>query len=569
MSAQTLQEVNHLNYGLAFPLFENSVLGLTYLSRNVPNIPLTRAGFALSPDYANLHYTSYQESVFLVTYANAADLWNHPLYWGTSLKFFNKTLTDYEQGAGSAINLDLGLYTEPWRDLGLGFKVQNILQGRENRNAQGGMVWGSGEAENIAQYFAVGLVNRTLQRNLTLGLDFKKNISQEFYPITTHFGAEWHPLDALFFRAGAGQYLLAQDTESGGYNSLNTYYSLGLGLNIFGFRLDYAYCPDSEVADLTTHYFSLSYVGAEPAEKLSPPAKKTPLAVTPDAKLLERLTMQYPTGNLTTLETSLTVKAVLLSGRDYLFNGEEYTLDAGQNIEILLELFIGLNDLTLGLPEHPELYKYKILRLPKYDDIAEEKRLNSIVAIAALGYMSGDYPHRFNPTRNVSLQEAAAVVVRLEKNAEPILRGALDEVDILINQGLFRGSPDGRTRPDEKLTKGQLALILSRLLALPVRKARPDSIDNQEHWAEPAIIALGGTGLYEKSEFTPRDAPVTKAELADALYRLPSINAQARALYAYEDTLKETDLTVRQKSGQPLPLNNDRLLFEEAVRSAR
>jgi hypothetical protein len=570
MAANTLQDVNYLNYGLAFPLFEHSVLGISYLSRSVPQIPLTDASYALDPDYGSLRFTSYQESAVILTYANERSLWRRPLYWGVSGKFLQKGIVNYAQGSGSAFNLDIGLYAEPFRDLGLGLKIQNLLQGAENRAAQGALLWGTGEAENIAQYVTLGLVNRTLQRNLTLALDFKKNISQSFYPATAHFGAEWHPLDALFFRAGAGQYLLAPDEEDGGNSALGAYYSAGLGLNLFGFRLDYAYCPDREVADLTTHYFSLSYVGAEPASERKP--APVTVEIPPEIKYQTILELKFPTANLTTTDARLLVSGTLKHGSVYVLGGEEHTA-AGQKISREVELSVGLNDLLLGTPEQPEVYKLKILRLVKYDDIAGEKAQDSIVAVSTLGYMSGDYPQKFNPKRAVSRQEMAAVVVRINKYSEPVLRGILDEVDILSNQGILKGFPDGLMRPDEKLTRGQLALVLARLLELPLREPRPYTIVSYEHWADPAILALERTGMYKQAEFTPRGAPVTKAELAGLLGRLPQVNSQRAALYAYEETPAE----IIHSSYQQTPLlpaltaeqarSSDRLLFEEILRS--
>ncbi|MDR1996856.1 MAG: S-layer homology domain-containing protein, partial [Candidatus Margulisbacteria bacterium] len=572
LSAHTPQDVNYFNYGLAFPILNKSALGLSYLSRMAPQIPLTDAAYAAAadPDYNSLRYTSYQESIFILTYAQEHALWRRPLYWGVNGKFFNKSITDYEQGAGSAFNLDLGLYVEPWRDLGLGLKLQNVLQGTEDRLAQGAMFWGTGAAENIAPQATLGLVNRTWQRNLTLGLDFKKNLAQEFSPATTHFGAEWHPLDALFLRAGIGQYLLAPDAEEGGYNGLSAYYSAGLGLNIFGFRLDYAYCPDREVADLTAHYFSLSYVGGEPVERSgTAAAEKITAEQTAAAGLQPQavLEIQYPTGNLTTTEPQLRVAGLLKHGTVYMLNGEEYPAAAGQRISRQLDLSSGLNDLLIGTPEQPEIYKFKILRLAAYEDIAAEKNRESIIAVSTLGYMSGDYPRRFNPRRALSRQELAAVVVRLNKSAAPALRGILDEVDILTNQGILKGFPDGLMRPDTKLTKGQLALVLARLLELPLREARPYTIVSQEHWADPAIAALENSGLYRRAEFIPRNAAVTKAELAVLLSRLPQVAARINALYAYNDAALEIVPRAAPAPKEAPLLGNDRLLFEEAARA--
>jgi hypothetical protein len=270
----------------------------------------------------------------------------------------------------------------------------------------------------------------------------------------------------------------------------------------------------------------------------------------------------------------LLVDGTLKNAKVFMLNGEEYTVSTDQKIHRYVDLSVGLNDLLVGLPEQPELYALKILRLQKFNDIAREKDKDSIIAIATLGYMGGDYPLRFNPRRTVSRQEMAAVVVRMNKYSEPIMRGILDEVDILSNQGILKGFPDGLMRPDEKLTKGQLAVVLARLLELPVRESRAYSIVSQEHWADPSIVALTNSGLYAQTEFVPRNTAVTKAELAALLARLPIVQSRVAALYAYDDAMIEVAPQRTLNSYQntpPVPsgqaIDNDRLLFEEAVRS--
>jgi hypothetical protein len=570
LSARTLQEVDYLNYGLAFPLPGNSVLGLSYLSRGLNDIPLTEASFATAPDFdAKLQNTSYRENVYLLTYALAHRLWRRPFYWGISAKVLQKTITDYDEGNGSALNFDLGFYTEPLRELSFGLKVQNILQA-----GQGNVRWQTGVSERLDQYVTLGLANKTFLRNVLLGIEVKKNTAGAAYPGTLHFGAEWHPLEALFLRAGAGQYLIAPDVEDSGFNSLGLYYSAGVGVNLFGLRLDYAYCPDKEVADLTTHYFSISYVGNEPLDKDLPPAQEEPpnssaqtlpapeVAVA-EADLSPRIILQNPTANLTTTQAQLTVSGTLRNASAYVLNGEEYS---GQEIERQVDLIVGLNDLIIGLPAQPQLHRFKILRLSSFDDIHTEPARDSIVAVATLGLMSGDYPRRFNPRRVVSRQELAEIIVRLQNSSPRVWRGAFAEADLLSNDGILIGFPDGRLLPNERLTKGQLALVLARLLGLPLREARQRSIVSREHWADPAVAVLADTALYNSADFSPRGETVSRAYLAAMLARLPQINERIKALYFYEDLRLE--LPPRTNYRQPRS-DRDILLFEEAARGGR
>jgi hypothetical protein len=216
LSARTLQEIDYLNYGFAFPLPGNAVLGISYLSRGLNDIPLTDAAFAAAPDFdTKLQSTSYRENVYLLTYASAHRLWHRPFYWGVNAKVLQKTITDYAEGGGDALNFDLGFYTEPLRELSLGLKVQNILQA-----GQGNVRWQTGVSERLDQYVTLGLANKTFLRNVLLGLEVKKNTAGAAYPGTLHFGAEWHPVESLFLRAGAGQYLLAPDVADSEFNSL-------------------------------------------------------------------------------------------------------------------------------------------------------------------------------------------------------------------------------------------------------------------------------------------------------------------------------------------------------------
>jgi hypothetical protein len=285
----------------------------------------------------------------------------------------------------------------------------------------------------------------------------------------------------------------------------------------------------------------------------------------PEADLPRRIVLQNPTTNLTTTQARLTVSGTLRGASIYVLNGEEY---AGEKIERQIDLAIGLNELTVGLPAQPQLHKFKILRLSSFDDIHSEPDRDSIIAVATLGLMSADYPRRFNPRRAVSRQELAEIIVRLQNNnAARVWRGAFAEADLLSNDGILIGFPDGRLLPNERLTKGQLALALARLLGLPLREARQRSIVSREHWADPAVAALAETALYDSLDFSPRGETVNRAYLAAMLARLPQVNERIKALYFYEDLRLELPPRTNYR---PLPRpDRDLLLFEEAARGDR
>ena len=288
-------------------------------------------------------------------------------------------------------------------------------------------------------------------------------------------------------------------------------------------------------------------------------------AVWPEANLQPRLILQNPTANVTTTQSRLTVSGTLRDASIYVLNGEEY---AGEKIERQIDLALGLNELTVGLPAQPQIYKFKILRLSSFDDIQAEPAKDSIIAVATLGLLSGDYPRRFNPRRAVSRQEIAEVILRLQNNdSARTWRGVFAATDFLANDGILIGFPDGRLRPAAPLTKGQLALALARLLGLPLREARQRSIVSREHWADPAVAALADTALYDSADFSPRGATVSRAYLAAMLARLPQVNERIKALYFYEDLRLELPLRTNYRP-QPRP-ERDLLLFEEAVRGGR
>lgn len=538
LSTKTLQEVNYLNGGVVLPVSGVGVWGIAALNRNVTKIPLTDE-FVLNGnelDYAAIDYARYDENTYVLAYAQQLDFLPQGFNWGLSTKFFQRTTTKVHDATASGFNLDLGFTLDIVPEVTLGLAYKNLLH--STKAGPGALLWGTGEAEPMDSYLDLGLSSSRLQKNVYVGLDIVKNTSRSAYPVNVRFGLEWHPLDALFIRGGVQQQYAATDVDQTSKMQVLNAYSLGLGLNLYEWRLDYAYRPDTEIKELSSHWVSLSWVGAEPCVPEPPPVVVSEnTAVTPDLVVTEsELVLISPENRSVTTAAQIAVVGTVSQAKFCLVNDQEYPLTKNNSFTVLVPLTIGINDITLATPQKKTVVGLKVLRLADYADIADSAYKEAIVTLATLGYMRGDYPDRFNPQRYVSRAEMADVIVRMQRLSTPVqLRAIMDSVDMLSAQGLLKGYPDGLMRPEERLTLGQLALVLVRIQQIPLSSSIiPAGYLAQDHWSERAVQALATTTRYTKEDFAPRNGPVTKEKLAYLLSRLPVVQDRATRLNNFE-----------------------------------
>lgn len=541
MNTKTLQEVNYLACGFVFPLEKIGTFGIGLVNRSIGDIPFTDQLVLVNGniDYDSIEYGGFSDDVAILSYANKTTLFSKQTNYGINLKLFQKKTTNYKEGNASGINMDAGVQFALNRDLDLGFKMQNLFI--NSAGGFGSLLWDTGESEAIDSYFIAGVSNKTLYRNLLLGLDVKKTLTRSDYPLLLMLGGEWHPHDALFFRCGMDQNIKAPDEDnSGGKIEVINNFKLGVGVNLYGWRFDYAYMPNMEIKDLTTHIFSISLVGDEPAEKPQPEESES-----------EELVTASPTMFLTAPEdrsitTSVVIKAEgqVLKGDRYILNGEEYQLPSDGRFTKELILALGINDVTLTIPGAKQKLIRKVLRLADFKDIDESPYKNQIVNIATLGYIKGDYPDRFNPRRFVTRAEMAAFVIKINRFTLPLsMKGVWSDADILASQGILRGFPDGFLKADEKLTKAQVAMVLSRIQNLTTDDSNENKILANEHWSEGAVSALSATGIYSPDDFSPRNDNVTKEQLVDLFSRLPTVQKSVEKMLNFDETGQDQTFT--------------------------
>ncbi|MDG0792381.1 X2-like carbohydrate binding domain-containing protein [Cohnella ginsengisoli] len=179
---------------------------------------------------------------------------------------------------------------------------------------------------------------------------------------------------------------------------------------------------------------------------------------------------------------------------------------------------------------------------PSLSDMTGHWAKSAVERAVTLGIVTGYPDGTFRPDANVTRQEIAAILIRSlpvdTGAAPPAFRdaGAIgDWASEAVNQvaalGLIVGYEDGTFRPNERLTRSDLAVLIWRAHALngkkqhkPVDPAMPASYADEEAippWAREAVHDLKQLGIMrgrDENRFVP-DAKVTRAEAIVALMR--------------------------------------------------
>ncbi len=219
--------------GAAFPIQSGSTIGLSLSFDSVPSFNSTNNPAAV-PGSAN-------DFAIALGYGQA---FGDNFSVGIGGKYISSNLVSYS-ASGEALDAGLLLYTKS-RDLTLGLSVQNV--GEISSFSQ------YSTSENLPLTYRAGLVYRFQPEKPTrflLGIDLDKPIDSD--PVIDMGGEVWLGDNefAVAFRGGYSFNSLNQDL--GGATGA----SLGAGIRLTGFELDYALVPFGVLGD--TQRFSISY----------------------------------------------------------------------------------------------------------------------------------------------------------------------------------------------------------------------------------------------------------------------------------------------------------------------
>ncbi|MFB4165734.1 S-layer homology domain-containing protein [Alteribacillus sp. JSM 102045] len=167
--------------------------------------------------------------------------------------------------------------------------------------------------------------------------------------------------------------------------------------------------------------------------------------------------------------------------------------------------------------------------IPNFSDVTEGHfAYDSIKRLAAEEVIKGYSDGMFRPNDEISREHVAVMLTRafeLDTSDVPDLPGSAgvskdhkyyDEIAAMYEEG-WMGLGDEGFRPDEMLTRGQMALVLQRAYDLPVEETEAEYRDvSEDHWAYEGIAAITVAGIadgYEEDNTFRASNPTTRAQL--------------------------------------------------------
>jgi hypothetical protein len=532
MYTSLLDDLNYTVMSGAYPMDNDSgTLGAGIINQTAADIPLYN-------NYGTSEGTgTYGSNVLFISHGfNMSKRmlpYTNNLYGGYTLKYFMKSAGGQSTSdmSGSGFAADFGLLYKPKGGISYGLTLQNIIAGT--------MSYASGLEDEIDSAMKVGtkvsllgdaLDGESLYQNeskVDVALDYDIGIRGKV-PATMHMGVEYKPqigvnyIDKILtLRAGINQI----PTPTGNVSNI----TMGVGINYQGVEFNYAYSPMyGDIPGTSTQFFSISYIGVptpvKPIEEMKPLISE----IMPNDKILTRDQAILIQGKV---NSPAKIAKVEINGA-----GVNVT-DAG-SFEMNVPLstigkhlvVVRATDIT-GKEEERQV---RVIRLVKFADVPENHwALTPIEQLATTGLIEG-YPNgTFQPERALSRAELATLLVK-SKGIEPpaITEKAFKDVPPshwaaryvkgALTMGLVKGYPDKTFKPNNKITRTEGVVVLTRFGNIPqpaALTAGPYPDLTARHWASPFIAAARTAGLLDyigDNDFEPK-RELTRAEAVEIL----------------------------------------------------
>jgi hypothetical protein len=190
------------------------------------------------------------------------------------------------------------------------------------------------------------------------------------------------------------------------------------------------------------------------------------------------------------------------------------------------------------------VYKFSTFTLLHLE--GEEESGPEVSVPYIMGYSDGT----FRPNQGITRAEMASLLARvleLEPNSHsfhyadvPIAHWAVSSIEKVHALGLMTADEQGEFRPEDDITRAEMAMIMSRWLQLSMNEAEAVSFTDvpEGHWALQAIAHVRNAGImigYEDGTFRP-SKDLTRAEAVTLMNKALGLEAlNSTALPSFND----------------------------------
>jgi hypothetical protein len=261
--------------GGSFKVNDSSTIGATILRFGIDNIPNTLDLIDANGniDYDRIKHFSVADYAFILSYAKKSKI--KGLSYGANAKIIYRNLAEFANAFGFGFDISANYKKGKWQ-YGANFKdVTSTFnawfyntENLENVYITTGNEIPKNSIEITIPKLLLGIAkdfkindkyNLLTEIGTDISFDGKKHVllSSKFASIDPHLGLELNYKNFVFLRAGVGNFAIIKDFDK---ENLNLQPSIGLGINILNFKLNYALTDvgDQSIA-LYSNIFSLSY----------------------------------------------------------------------------------------------------------------------------------------------------------------------------------------------------------------------------------------------------------------------------------------------------------------------
>lgn len=476
-------DISYLMLGGSVPT-PIGIYGITYLAGSATDIELRSGNTTIADSKA-----AYSNSTLVFTTGfKLADMswldwfpvWmnRNDLALGMNLKIFGQSAgVDGFQANGQ--DLDLGAIYKVNKAVSLGFNFQNVLP----MSLGGNMHW-----QNNTNYGIAGQARFGAAFNIGEYFKLASEIDVRAGMTPLHLGAEYLPNEYLTFRAGLDQSIKPND-------SIATDYTLGVGLNIKGFAVDYAYKPYSIENQNASHYFMLSYTGGKYDRQRRSPVQQNVIKQQADTKKSEVKYSQesdevavdgyfeasredihiiQPAAAMKVYDEKMNVRLLIKGDVDNLaINGKTVNAVKGGIVGTVVNLKYGKQSVSITYSKSGKKYRAvrEILMLPTFSDISEGRWSKDVVEyMAALGiYLGEEMPVVYNGKASITVRDMAEIIakyIRVKRGAVVDIDRATYDIIGLAKELGYPGGLNARTM----VNRGLACAVVVKLGNVPVMK---------------------------------------------------------------------------------------------------